>query len=570
MAGKKFDSAQMKQFFIQRGEYVGLFFAVVLTGLLVYSAFGVAKYDKTPDDLKKEVGAAAAVFEQADSRLNLASQGIQPPSGESLLVKIKNLLLQPVNPSAYGGMEWNVPLFDTKQRRTEPKYFELTELRAVFHYGAIDYSVAGAAAAGGGNVQRRPGGEEWLTVTGLVPFEAQEAEYAKAFANALDSRTNAVPRYTLYQIQRAEVVNANPDVPVDWKNVPDLDLKVYVADELKKWAGVGREYADRAYCSFPPLTQPLPPLSNGDYGDWCTHLPEIPAAAAAPAAAAGAAAPPPVALGPPVAAPVNPGSPFDPAPTPEPAPAAAPQQGAKPEAVVTKPKYLLFRFLDFNVEPTKFYRYRVKLIIANPNYKLDQSHLETPELAQGETRETEWSKPSDPTGVPVLESYFAGEGKSVGGDQEPETTFGVKQWTPRLAADVYYEFKNKLRGAMLNEPTATVAHMIPGAKGSTTTDTALKTNVLLADFSWERTDARLKGPGSALEARTVNRPSEILVRTPRGELFIQTQLGDWPLREEMKQVVGAKDAGGNPGAPAAGTPATPDSGEGTRRTLRLN
>lgn len=564
MAGKKFDSTQMKQFFVQRGEYVGLFLAFVLTGLLVYSAFGVVKYDKTPDDLKKDVGAASAVFESADSRLNLASQGIQPPAGVSLLDKIKNLLLQPVNPSSYGGMEWNIPLFDTKQRRTEPKYFELTELRAVFHYGAIDYSIAGAAPGGGNNVQRRPGGEEWLTVTGLVPFEAQEAEYAKAFANALDSRTNAVPKYTLYQIQRAEVVNPDPAVPVVWDNVPNLDLNVYVTGELNKWAGVGREYADRNYVNWPVLTQPLPPLPNGDYGDWATHLPEIPAGAAPPAAAG--AAPPPVAAGP-AAAPAAVADPFGQQPAAEPAPATAP--AAKPDgAEVVKPKYLLFRFLDFNVEATKFYRYRVKLILANPNYKLDQSHLETPELAQGETRETEWSKPSDPTGVPVLEHYFAGEGKSVGGDQEPETTFGVKQWTPRLAADVYYEFKNKLRGALLNELSATVTHMVPGGKGSTTTDTALKTNVLLADFSWERTDAKLKGPGGALEARTVNRPSEILVRTPRGELFIQTQLGDWPLRDELKQVAAAQGAGGAAGAPAAGTPAAP-AGDGPKKVLLL-
>ena len=567
MAGKKFDSAQIKQFFVQRGEYVGLFLAFVLTGLLVYSAFGVVKYEKTPDDLKKDVGAASAVFESADSRLNLASQGIQPPAGVSLLDRIKNLLLQPVNPSAYGGMEWNIPLFDTKQRRTEPKYFELTELRAVFHYGAIDYSVAGVAAGGGANVQRRPGGEEWLTVTGLVPFEAQEAEYAKAFANALDSRTNAVPKYTLYQIQRAEVVNPDPAVPVDWANVPNLELKVYVTDELNKWAGVGREYADRAYINWPVLTQPLPPLPNGDYGDWCTHLPEIPVGPPPPAARGDGAAAPPVAAGPPAAAPANNNDPFGQQPAAEAAPAAAVPKADG--AVVVKPKYLLFRFLDFNVESTKYYRYRVKLILANPNFKLDQSHLETPELAQGETRESEWSKPSDPTGVPVLEHYFAGEGKSVGGDQEPETSFGVKQWTPRLAADVYYEFKNKLRGALLNEPSADVVHMIPGAKGAANVNTSLKTNVLLADFSWERTDARLKGPGSALEARTVNRPSEILVRTPRGELFIQTQLGDWPLRDEMKQVTGAKGAGGNPGEAAPGAPAEP-AGAGTKKLLRLN
>ena len=94
------------------------------------------------------------------------------------------------------------------------------------------------------------------------------------------------------------------------------------------------------------------------------------------------------------------------------------------------------------------------------------------------------------------------------------------------------------------------------AASAAAANTDLRTNVLLADFSWERTDARLKGPGGALEARTVNRPSEILVRTPRGELFIQTQLGDWSLRDELKQVVAAQSAGGA----AGGAPAPPAPG----------
>jgi hypothetical protein len=177
-------------------------------------------------------------------------------------------------------------------------------------------------------------------------------------------------------------------------------------------------------------------------------------------------------------APANVADPFGQQPAAEPAPAAAP--AAKPDgAVVEKPKYLLFRFLDFNVEPTKHYRYRVKLIIANPNYKLDQSHLETPELAQGETRETEWSKPSDPVFVPVLEHYFAGEGKSVGGDQEPETTFGVAMDArppPRLLRAY-----NKRAGIVV-EPTVTWS---PGERLDD--DGHAEDNVLLADFSWNAT-----------------------------------------------------------------------------------
>lgn len=563
---KKLNSDGLNKFFKEKGEYVGLFAAVVAAGLLIYFAFGVPKYPKTPDDLKKDLGAANTVFETADQRLNLESEGITTKGGDFVKV-IDKLLLTPVNPTAFAGMEWNIPLFDSKQRRTEPEYLALRELRAAFHYGAIDMKVAGGGGAAGNaqQVQRRALGEEWLTVTGLVPFEEQEAAYAAAFAGAGDVRTNAVPKYRPYLIQRAEVVSGDPNLPVDWQNMPNLDLKVYVSDEMNKWAGVGAEYADPLHVSFPPLTQPLPPLSNKDYGDWATHLPEVPVASSSPAAGN---APAPAAAARPAAAAANPNDPFAAAPAnPEPAApaAAAAADGGKP----TKPKYLLFRFLDFNVEPTKFYRYRVKLVLNNPNFGLDVAHLDKAELAQGESREAEWSEPSAPVYVPVLEKYFAGEGRSVGGDSEPETSLAVKQWTPRFAADVYYEFDKRLRGALLNDPAATVKHRVPGGNKSTEQSTMLKTDVLLADFAWEKTTDKLKGPGSALEARTVGKPSEILVRTPRGELMIQTQLGDWWLRDELKGVMsgGTADAGQAPAA--AGTEPAAPSGDDVRRTLRL-
>ncbi|MGC3970126.1 MAG: hypothetical protein QM775_23200 [Pirellulales bacterium] len=563
---KKLNSAGLNKFFAERGEYVGLALAVVLGGLLVYSAFGVPKYAKTPEDLKRDVLAAQTVFSSADSRLNLESEGITTKGGD-FLGKIDKQLLTPVNPASYAGMEWNIPLFDTKQRRTEPEYFALRDLCAEFHYGAIDMKVSGGGGNANAQVQRRAVGEEWLTVTGLIPLEEQEAAYAKAFAGALDSRTNSRPEYLPYEIQKTEVVNLDPNAPVDWQNITPLVLSEVVSQEMAKWAGNGAEYVEQKYVNWPFVTEPLPPLTNKDYGDWAAHLPEIAAAPVAAQPARGAA---PAAAARVEAAPAgNPADPFAPAAG---GAAAAPAPAApKPDAQAAaseKPKYLLFRFLDFNIEPTKAYRYRVKLIVKNPNHKLDVSHLEDAKLADGESRETPWSEPSAPVAIPVLEKYFAGEGKSVGGDSEPETSFAVKQWSPRFAADIFYEFDKKLRVALLNDPAAVVKHRVPGDKRSTDQQTSLVTNVLLADFAWEKTVDKLKGPGGALEAKMTAKPAEMLVRTPRGELMIQTQLGDWMLRDELKAVVSSVGAA-NPGEDAPAENPDQPSGDDVRRRLML-
>jgi hypothetical protein len=52
---------------------------------------------------------------------------------------------------------------------------------------------------------------------------------------------------------------------------------------------------------------------------------------------------------------------------------------------------LLFRFLDTDVKPGFYYRYRVKLIVQNPTREWQG---DDPFIGLGETRETPWSRPS--------------------------------------------------------------------------------------------------------------------------------------------------------------------------------
>jgi len=552
---KGFDSAKLKQFLIERGEKIGLGVAVVLAGLLGYGAYSLASYEKKPSDLASDYETASRVF--ATSKLDAAAAGITLPPGK--VIDELNEAMRPVSPGLFGGTEWNAPLFDNRARRTEPAYLALRDLRAVFKYAPINVKVGSGGAQG---PQTRAVGEEWLTVTGLIPLEEQEAEYAKAFANAADAKTNAQPRYGLYKIQRAEVTSPDPNVPVAWDQIEPVDLKVAISDERAKWAGDGPQYVDAAAARL-PVTQPLPPLANkSDLGDWAAHLPEIGAATVEEKPAAQQVAP--VVTGQPAAAdPFAAGA----APAAAAAPEPAPTETAKTDV---KQKYLLFRFIDFNIEPTKYYRYRVKLVLNNPNYNLNPAQLEKPELAQGETREAEWSEPSPPAGVPVLERYFAGNVKSPGGDLEPTIDVAVKQWMPNFGADAFYEFKDYLRGALLNDAAAQVAYIIPGKLVGTQAAAPVETRSLLADFSWERASAKQRGPGSGLDAKPITRPSEVLLRTPRGELVITTQLGDWSLRDEMKAVADAKGAAPQGEAnPAGDSENKPAPAGDVKRVLQL-
>lgn len=575
MAKAKFDSAKIKKTLAAHAEKIGFGAALVLMGVLLYSALQIQPYKQTPeqaeatspDDLKRLVGTVRGKIEGEDNkkppRFDMAKDGVLLPGEEPIKV-IERLLLTNVSPAIFNGIEWNKPLFDTKQRRREPEMLALRGLRAAFYNAPINVLLPGEPANG---QKHQAYGEEWLTVTGVVPLEDQTLEFTKAFQNALDTTTNAAPVYTLYQIQRAEIDRNNLETPITWDAIQPVDLKFFITDEMAKWGGVGNEYVKGDFARA-PLTQPLPILSNGDYGDWAAHAPEIPSAAAAagdapaPAGAAPAAgAQPPAngnlfggAVAPPPAQPgvinVNP------------AIINLNPQGAN-AAPKAAPPYLLFRFLDFKIEPRKFYRYRVKLIVANPNYNLDKAHLDKPEFALGETRETPWSEPSPPVGVPVLEHYFGGGVPTVNGETEPLANLGIKIWYPRLGADAYFEFDKKFRGAMLNDAAASVTYSVPAEKRGDKAAVPLLSNALLADFAWETGLAKLRGPaqGAGLEPRPCMRPSEMLVMTPRGEMLILTELGDMPLRDEMKAVgagAGPAPAGGAgvavPGVPAAAGP----------------
>jgi hypothetical protein len=74
------------------------------------------------------------------------------------------------------------------------------------------------------------------------------------------------------------------------------------------------------------------------------------------------------------------------------------------------PEYVLARAVDVNIEPGKFYRYRMRIRMANPNYK--RSDVASPDYKENEVLESkEWKEIEQTVSVPQETFYFVADEK---------------------------------------------------------------------------------------------------------------------------------------------------------------
>ncbi len=106
-------------------------------------------------------------------------------------------------------------------------------------------------------------------------------------------------------------------------------------------------------------------------------------------------------------------------------------------------RLLLFRYLDFDVEPGNAYRYRVQLILKNPNYERSIVDLVDPASAAGETRKTPVSAPSSAIYVRDDTKFFLTKIKPANGRNDASATIDVFQWSAETGMTMYTEEKLK-------------------------------------------------------------------------------------------------------------------------------
>lgn len=437
---KKKSSFDIKEFFLQHIEKIVAAAALLLAGVFALGGASMEPLSWQPDALKQSADSAAKKIEAneikpIDLELKIRDYG---EFAKGIKVGVK--------PELYRTDKmWEESLFPVRTRRGEVQLLPVNKLTAASGIGAIltkaktslaqqpayttsSQEMGGAAMAAGAELT----GKRWVTLTGLIPIYDQLEEYLQAYANAIYTEPSRdFPRYAYYRIERRESENA------PWVDIKAVDSFM---QERDKWAGVGVEQVDPAYLApsmIVPMAYPLAPLAKGLYGESIALPPDVPMLsdvllsgmtdkeklerelAKIPVADEKTLFElDPFATGLSRSGADSVGGGFSGNNTTLPrilTNAVLDKLDAMAEPVVVS--NYLFRFFDYNVEPGKSYQYRVKLLLVNPNYKLEDKHVLNREITQKPYLETPISESSNwitvPTDARVLMTGVS-QGRDVG------------------------------------------------------------------------------------------------------------------------------------------------------------
>ncbi|MBL7044080.1 MAG: hypothetical protein ISR77_35960 [Pirellulaceae bacterium] len=107
-----------------------------------------------------------------------------------------------------------------------------------------------------------------VSVKALVPYEKQWEEYQTVLAEARGYvASQDIPKYLFFLAERAEVP-ADPNAPLEWKLITTSE---HAMKTSSKFAGRPKDMADPAYTIPGVLTMPLPPVMLKPYDDLALH-----------------------------------------------------------------------------------------------------------------------------------------------------------------------------------------------------------------------------------------------------------------------------------------------------------
>ena len=297
---------------------------------------------------------------------------------------------------------WDPPLFVQRPKRSAPRLLAMESLRGKGGRDAVIPAAMGGYSSAGVNQ-----GLRWIVLTGLLPFEKQADAYRTAYRDAQDwNATRDCPRYATYRIRRAEVSRNSANLEQRWQELnlarAFANSRTFVGEAYpvppqytpnassnesyggysesyhQDYGGMGYgsygEYSSRSAPAIDevnrvfPWISPVPRRHKPDWGAELCHLPEIPLYENSP-----------------------------------PARARRTESQAPP-----MPPYRLFRFFDFDVKSGGEYRYQVKLLLHNPNYRLEARLLTDKKLAEQPYLETDWCEASAGICVPYDSGVLTG------------------------------------------------------------------------------------------------------------------------------------------------------------------
>jgi hypothetical protein len=501
----KFDKRAIQDFLLQNVEKIVLATVACVFLLLLYSALTkAARFDKSPDDLQRDVARGETTIKETPATSDLVV--------EDYVSQVKRSRVS-IEEKPYSTVVlWDKPLFERRPLRPAPPLFTVQQLRATAGAGAFrDTSTAGA---GGEGVR----GKRWVVLTALVPFEKQKEAYAEAFKAAVDYNAQRdQPIYDRYSVERLEVASAGEAANPNWDKATKFTSSTEIDKVQKQWPqqskaidGVAPQYVET------PLVFPLGPLTGRDWDASVAHDPEIPFSKAtgrditpigrSPRGRGGEL--------PADDRQLNPG-----------------RGGESPVADQTTP-YKLFRFFDFSAQPGKQYLYRVCLELSNPNKGLKSAALKSPELANDTLLKTKWSEPTGVISVPRdTRILLLAVNRALRGSSEPSGRILVTKWILKNGAEVSDEFA-VTRGQVANFSGGTLkADFLSGATA--------------VDF---RGGERLVSLPSR-KVGILTSPGELLLLNADGTLTVRNELDDTPAYEQITRAPtepAAGDAGSRP------------------------
>ena len=461
---------------------------------------------------------------------------------------------------------------------------------------------AGVPVQGDERIERA----HWAAVVAKVPIREQMKLYQDAFENAKGGfdPMRDFPNYVGYYVERSEVLRGKP---LDWNPVPvyaghkpvfpkpPTAVNTLVVNKMyqiaaTEWAGGGQmpDVIDERYHDY-ILTLPLPPLVGRDWGASATH-PDIPLAINTPPLEEEIQP-----ITPETTEPVDAAQGFssgaDPSQSYGPAPggygmrSGSPyggeggyggrsvygssrggyggeegrggggyiggRSGSQRTSLPRGVDYLLLRLFDFTVEPGKRYKYRVKLVLADPNHGLSNELL-APEVQDRESKERaadkasggkgvtnyrvveDWSDASPTVGIPLEGSVRLAEVKPPAkANDEPTVTMLVESFSVDEKGNAIQAAKEKsnLRRGYVANMVEQTEYLGPGWI-DTIDSFRFMTGITLLDVR-----------GGEQLAKDNAAPARVLLMGPAGELYIRNELDDKPAVENHKMIFEKKKGG---------------------------
>ncbi len=126
------------------------------------------------------------------------------------------------------------------------------------------------------------------------------------------------------------------------------------------------------------------------------------------------------------------------------------------------PEYMLFRYFDFDVEPGQAYRYRVRVVLNNPNYDKLPETLAAPDVGEGKTRYTPWSGISPVAILPDDSKFYVSDVIPGTRSREPKAKINLYQWLKQVGTTANQIVEVQI-GQIIGQPAA-VENTNPKAK----------------------------------------------------------------------------------------------------------